>query len=49
MAADDIAAYTLLVHKDKEGSEEDGSEEDDDVDDESNFQYIPLAPTMFPK
>ena len=49
VAADDIAAYTLLVHKDKEGSEEDGSEEDDDVDDESNFQYIPFAPTMFPK
>ena len=24
-------------------SEEDGSEEDDDVDDENNFQYIPLA------
>ena len=22
---------------------------DDDVDDESNFQYIPFAPTMFPK
>jgi len=38
---DDVAvSYTLLVQKDFN---------DDDSDDESNWQYIPFAPTMFPK
>ena len=42
--ADDIAAYTLLVHK-----ESDVDDDDDDADDDSNWQYIPFAPALFPK
>jgi hypothetical protein len=42
--AEDIAAYTLLVHK-----ESDVDDDDDDADDDSNWQYIPFAPALFPK
>ena len=42
--ADDIAAYTLLVHK-----ESVVVDYDDDADDDSNWQYIPFAPALFPK
>ena len=42
--AEDIAAYTLLVHK-----ESDVDDDGDDADDDSNWQYIPFAPALFPK
>ena len=41
--AEDIAAYTLLVHKESD------VDDDDDADDDSNWQYIPFAPALFPK
>jgi hypothetical protein len=44
--AEDIAAYTLLVHKE---SDVDDDDDDDDADDDSNWQYIPFAPALFPK
>ncbi|CAL6430777.1 unnamed protein product [Bathycoccus prasinos] len=43
--AEDIAAYTLLVHKESDVDDDD----DDDADDDSNWQYIPFAPALFPK
>ncbi|CAL6420447.1 unnamed protein product [Bathycoccus prasinos] len=43
--AGDIAAYTLLVHKESDVDDDD----DDDADDDSNWQYIPFAPALFPK